>query len=135
MSNFELVCLVFSDPIEDTFSINIGRNRQVSHLKDAIKEKNKHRFEQIDSSELELWKVNISTNDKSKFEQLEIDTPHESVLKEVLEGVLLTDATKKIKKIFNSPPEEEHIHIIVKPPSELLLLYNILIFTREFVNV
>src|SRR3954469_10244079 len=116
MSAFVLVCLIFGDPIENTFTIEISKNKQINDLKNAIKEKTEHRFEKIDANELELWKVNISTSDKSKFEQLKSYTSYELMLKDVLEGVMITGVTKKIKKVFNSSPEEEHIHIIVKPP-------------------
>ncbi|GBC03279.1 hypothetical protein RclHR1_05050004 [Rhizophagus clarus] len=113
------VCLIFGDPVEDAFTINISKNKQISHLKVAIKEKIEHHFEKIDANELELWKVNISINDKSKFEQLETHTSNELILKDVLEGVMITDIAKKIKKVFNSPLEEEHVHIIIKPPAHI----------------
>ncbi|CAB4436830.1 unnamed protein product [Rhizophagus irregularis] len=56
MSSLVLACLIFDDPIENTFTIDINKNKQISHLKDAIKEKIEHRFEKIDANDLELWK-------------------------------------------------------------------------------
>lgn len=122
MSSPVFICLIFDDPIEKTFTIDISKNKQISHLKDAIKEKIEHRFEKIDANDLELWKVNISTSDKSKFEQLKTSTSHELILKDVFGGEMITDVAKKIKKVFNNSLEKEHIHIIVKPPGELIVI-------------
>lgn len=122
MSSLVLACLIFDDPIEKTFTIDIRKNEQISHLRDAIKEKIEHRFEKIGANDLELWKVNISTSDESKFEQLRANISHELILKDVLEGEMMADVTKKIKEIFNDSPKEGHIHIIVKPPGELTVI-------------
>ena len=61
------------------------------------------------TSDLVLWKVNISDEDASALKVI----PNDS-------DIMLP--TKKLIKYFTKEPIDEHIHIIVKPPSQTFLI-------------
>jgi hypothetical protein len=56
-SELELNCWVTDEDHRNIFPIEIARTRTVGALKDAIKDKRKRAFEDVDSSSLVLWKV------------------------------------------------------------------------------
>jgi len=58
MSNtLELICWVLGDDPSRVFAVEIARSRVVSFLKEAIKDKTKCEFNDIDARSLRLWKV------------------------------------------------------------------------------
>ena len=67
MSTITLSCLVMSEnPYENAFEVNIGINKSISKLKNAIKEKKQNDFANVDADKLKLWKVNISFEKENK---------------------------------------------------------------------
>ncbi|PKC55436.1 hypothetical protein RhiirA1_542517 [Rhizophagus irregularis] len=52
-----LLCLVKGNTTASAFAVDIDREKLVSHLKDAIKEKKQNDFAGIDADRLKLWKT------------------------------------------------------------------------------
>jgi len=53
----ELNCIVQGDETTHVFPVKIAGTESMGALKDYIKDKNKHAFEQVDAKTLNLWKV------------------------------------------------------------------------------
>ncbi|CAB4419627.1 unnamed protein product [Rhizophagus irregularis] len=86
------------------FAVDIDREKLVSHLKDAIKEKKQNDFAGIDANRLKLWKVSIPGDQDDQLRNLILQDSDELL------------AIRKISKYFPDSPPEEHIHVIVKLP-------------------
>jgi hypothetical protein len=56
----QLWCWVEGDDHKHTFPIEIMGSKTVSELKDAIKKKKEHTFQEVDADTLMLWKVSMS---------------------------------------------------------------------------
>src|ERR1051325_10157752 len=99
-----LLCLVKGNTTASAFAVDIDREKLVSHLKDAIKDK-------IDvptgfkAKDLKLWKVEIRDDQDDLLSNLSLQDQDELL------------ATKKISKYFPDSPAEEHIHVLVEPPA------------------
>jgi len=52
-----LFCWVIGTPTEQTFAVKVGHDDIWDTVKDAIKEKRKNEFADIDAATLHLWKV------------------------------------------------------------------------------
>ena len=102
-----LLCLVKGNTTASAFAVDIDREKLVSHLKDAIKDK-------IDvptgfkAKDLRLWKKEIPDDQDDLLSNLTLNDGDE------------LRATKKISKYFPDSPPEEHIHVIVKLPRKCL---------------
>src|SRR5436189_6053649 len=98
-----LLCLVKGNILANAFAVDIDREKLVSHLKDAIKDK-------IDvptglkAKDLRLWKKEIPDDQDDLLSSLTLNDGDELL------------ATKKISKYFPDSPPEEHIHVLVSPP-------------------
>ena len=81
-------------------------------LKKAIKEEKPNNFHSIDADQLILWKVSLP-----------LDSSIDKVLKQlvlednVTKGIQKLLPVKKLSSYFTNEPAEEHLHIIVEPPS------------------
>jgi len=103
MSPITLFCLVYDDPNADPFEVNIDRERTISVLKDAIKERRKPAFDHLPADHLRLWKWNKPTD---KVEGLD---PRD-----------LLDSRTTIGDVFeNDSPQRALTHIIVKAPCKI----------------
>ena len=116
-----LNCLVLGDDLEKIFTVEIQETKNVSILKKVIKEENAHRFANVDASDLCLFHVSIHLDDnvdKSlKNAKLELLKPH-LPLSEVLLRV-----------------EKNHLHIVVKVPSNGELISVVLHGTVSLIDV
>ncbi|PKC02148.1 hypothetical protein RhiirA5_381184 [Rhizophagus irregularis] len=112
-----LFCLIKGEKPDKAFKVIINKDKDVSDLKKVIKDEIPNDFAGIDAKNLTLWKVNVSANDKSKFERLETFIPYNSAVEEVLLGEKIENATEEVGKIFNYSLEKECIHIIIEPPA------------------
>ena len=76
-------------------------------LKKCIKEENKPAFDHVPAKALDCWKVSIS----------DIHNLPENIsdVQGVKEGPL--SPMKRLMSVFSDVPKDEHIHIIVKPPT------------------
>jgi hypothetical protein len=86
------------------FTIEIQRNKNVSILKDLIKEKKAHRLTHVDASDLELWNVSFPIDNVSSEESSTV-TP-----KLMSNRKLLSFADDLL---------DDHVHILVKVPRKL----------------
>jgi Crinkler effector protein N-terminal domain len=99
-----IICLVQGQSTQQAFAIDIDKTKLISHLKDRIKEKKQNDYCDIDADSLELWKVNIPSDD--------------ATIQELggIAGKKLNDPTQDIGEIFKTP-SKRHIHILVKCPT------------------
>lgn len=102
-AELELNCLILGDPSNRIFSVKIEAKESVGSLKRAIKEEKKQRFSYVDADTLDLWTVSVS--DIRSLD--EVDSPKVTPLL----------PTSKLWRVFSNVPEEEHLHILVKPPT------------------
>jgi hypothetical protein len=113
MSNtITLSCLVQGTGLDKYFKITIDKNKDISELKEAIWDKKKNTFSNIDANDLILWKVKIPISDKEKFKQFD-----ESTIEDVLDGTKIDDATDEVRDVFDNTSVRKHIHIIIERPS------------------
>ena len=90
----------------NTFPVDIGKDRLIGHLKEAIKAKKQNDFAGVDANKLKLWKVKISDYHDDQLRNLPLQVQDELC------------PTKKILKYFTATPAEEHVHIIVVSPAD-----------------
>ena len=117
----ELNCLVLGEDHSHVFPVEISVSKTVSALKDMIKEKKKHAFEQVDADALVLWSVSI---------------PDDETLEEELTNLELVDELSlspmnRLSNEFSSIPKERHLHIVVKTPAPGMCLWTIIPLYRH----
>lgn len=61
MSTTTLNCLLLNDDPTKVFTVEIPETKNVSVLKELIKEKKARQLAHLDASDLILWKVKLST--------------------------------------------------------------------------
>ncbi|CAG8810363.1 24221_t:CDS:2, partial [Dentiscutata erythropus] len=95
------------------FIIEINKVKTISQLRDIIKnDKKKNTFANIDANELTLFKVNISESRKCDI--------HPGIdIKRDFGGVELVNDFDSVEEHFGVNPAEKHIHIIIKPPTNI----------------
>ncbi|KAF9995417.1 hypothetical protein BGZ79_010899 [Entomortierella chlamydospora] len=103
-----IACLIDGDPIKDRFSILVSPTDSISDLKKLVKAEKASSFENIDSSEITLWKVLFPISDFTK----ELLAFKLDVLPSKLK--LLPDET--ISDIIRDGIPPESIHIIAEKP-------------------
>ncbi|CAB4396724.1 unnamed protein product [Rhizophagus irregularis] len=114
-----VLCLVLGEEVTDRFifdiSVEMWTSMKISHLRDGIKEKASL---SVPAHKIKLWKVAIPTKDMNDEKmKILINKSHESInVKEELGGELL-DAEDSISSKIENVPADNHIHIIVEPPS------------------
>ena len=59
-STLELNCLVLGEDSSHVFSVEILESKNISSLKEAIKDKKNNAFQHADADSLKLWKVGNS---------------------------------------------------------------------------
>jgi hypothetical protein len=109
-----LNCLVHGEtpPVDCVFTVEVAKSKTVAILKDVIKEKQQPTFNHISADQLSLWKVSLP-----------LDNSVDKVLKQLVlednitKGVQKLLPAKKISSYFTDEPTEEHLHVIVEPPS------------------
>ncbi|GBB98781.1 hypothetical protein RclHR1_03320007 [Rhizophagus clarus] len=111
-----LFCLIKGEKPEKAFKVFIKKDNDISDLKKVIKNEIPNDFADVDAKNLTLWKVNVSTTDKLKFEKLKTYISCNSAVEEVLNGEKIEDATEEVEKVFNYPLGKKCIHIIIEPP-------------------
>jgi hypothetical protein len=103
----ELNCLVLGDDSRHVFPVKIATTESVGALKKAIKNEKKNVFQHVDADALVLWKVSILDDDglQRRIEDLNL-----------VEEQSLRRPAARLSKIFSDPVEDEHVHILVRPP-------------------
>ena len=92
------------------FTVEIANTKNVSALKDYIKDKNPEAFRNVDARSISLWQVSIPVDDSFK----------ENLQKEELTDQKLLPVVKRLNGLFVNQPMEGHLHFIVKHNSESL---------------
>ena len=99
-----LNCLAIGDDLDRSFTIEIAKNKNVSILKDLIKEKKAPHLNHIAASYLDLWQVSFPIDD------LYFKKPP-TVGPKMRSNRLLSDA-------FPSELDINHIHVVACPPAQ-----------------
>ncbi|CAG8766953.1 2044_t:CDS:1, partial [Ambispora leptoticha] len=100
-----LGCIILGG--KNAFPVDFDTGKTIGHLKKAIKEQAELK---IPAYKLKLWKVNVPQSRKHEiYEGIDV--------KVKFQGIELDDDLSRIEKYFPQGPPEEHIHIIVEPPS------------------
>jgi len=103
--SLSLNCLVVGDNHDRTFTVKISKVENVSILKKLIKEEKAHRFNHVDASDLDLWRVSFPIDDLEK----ELGSIN-------LAGYLkLSPPSKKLTTFFTDV-EDDCLHVIAKVP-------------------
>ena len=97
--------LIDDDPSNSVFTIDISETKNVSNLKNLIKETRATTLKDVDSANLVLWKVDLP---EANFE--------EDSTKVKLVGNKPLKSLGKLSNIF-SALDETHVHLVIKRPS------------------
>jgi hypothetical protein len=62
--SLSLNCFVLGDDPDRMFTVEIAKTKNVSILKDLIKEKKASQLKDVDASDLNLWKVDLPQTSK-----------------------------------------------------------------------
>jgi hypothetical protein len=100
---YTVFCWVIGDPFDFIFPIYVSKTVNAASLKKTIVEENEA-FHGADPRTLNLWKVSIAEED------LETQLEHVSRPSDIRGAEKLA----RMARVFSSPPEFEHLHIIVE---------------------
>jgi hypothetical protein len=95
-----LNCFVLGDDLNKVFTVKIPKTKNVSILKDRIKEKNSNSFGNVDSKNIDLWNVSIPIDDDTE---------------EKLKNINNLEPLKPLLPLSRVFPrvEENHLHILI----------------------
>ena len=100
---FSLNCFILGDDLKKVFTVEVEKTKNVSILKDLIKEKKASRLEHVDASDLDLWNVSIPMDDNAGERLENIDD------REPLKPLL------SLSEVFPHV-DENHLHVVVRSP-------------------
>jgi hypothetical protein len=104
--SLSLNCLVLGDEPEKMFTLEVEKTKNVSILKDRIKEKNSNSFGNIDSKNIELWKFDLPLDELGEEPvHINLDT-----------CTKLSPSRLKLSSFFKGTVDDEHLHVIAKAP-------------------
>ena len=127
----KLRCWVIGTPTKRTFSVQVEQDGDWDSVKDAIKEKKKVDFSDIDADTLNLWKVRHCAIShviaQLPIQKVTIDLSRLSLLEseDFLKSVTANNPLHPIKSLstdLNDPLPDDQVNIIVveRPTRELL---------------
>ena len=102
-NTLELNCLVFGDSPDHIFTIEIANVKNVSALKDAIKDRKKFAFDHVPADTLILYKVSFP-----------VDDGLQENLRNFI-GYIPLSPVNKLSKVFSNV-YDTHLHIVVGCP-------------------
>ena len=108
----QLFCIIYpcEGPSKHAFSVKLGNDETIGHLKDAIKHENANYLKDIDANELTLYKLSIPRKDMSQaLSTLRFDESDDRVEK--------LDPMDSLDEVFPNGVEEEYLHIVAVKPS------------------
>ena len=104
--SLSLNCLIHGEVQEQMFTVEIEKTKNVSILKDLIKEKKASRLEHVDASDLVLWRFDHNLDELgSKPVNVNLDTYSK-----------LSPPRMKLSFFFNGTLDDELLHIVAKAP-------------------
>jgi len=109
MSTLSLNCFVLGGDSSEVFTVEILKTKNVSILKDLIKEKQSPRLNHVVASELILSQVSLP-----------VDTITPELTVDNIETCQKLHSVKKVSSIFGEALVDEHIHILVQVPTGAL---------------
>jgi hypothetical protein len=104
----ELNCLVLSDDSSHIFTIKIQGTKNISALKELIKDKNKPAFEHVPAHALKLFKVFFPVEDGLDAKLTRFRPEDEGHRR-------LSSAVERLRDAFGDATDN-HLHVIVLPP-------------------
>ena len=110
MSTLSLNCLLFNDDSTQAFTVEIPQTKNVSILKELIKEKKARLLAHLDASDLTLYKVSLS--DAEIDSHLKEANAHSKWISAVTRIHL--QPLEELEEVFPEPLQKKHIHIIFK---------------------
>ena len=123
-----LSCVILdSQPrLNHIFSVVISDSATVGTLKEEIQKQTRPAFDHIDADTLDLWNVSILAEGLS-----DADLP------DLLPNGPMLHPLNKLKPLFPDPPQEGHLHIIIRSPHiagvslNLFVLFDISCFLQR----
>jgi hypothetical protein len=102
-ADYTIFCVVVDN--SSPFPVDISPHKTVGHLKKAIKLEKQPDFDKFAADNLDLYLINLAY-DGSLIEKTE----------ELLASHSPLNPTDKLSAVFQGPPEDGIVHILVKPP-------------------
>jgi hypothetical protein len=101
-----LQCWVQGDDSDRVFPVEIEPTKTVGTLKEVIKDKKQHSFQNVDADALDLWNVSIPLDDSldERLNNLE------------LAGRGILRGFRKLSTVFSGKELDDYLTIVVKPP-------------------
>jgi hypothetical protein len=107
-----LHCLFHGDDPSHIFGVKLDDSEMVWALRDAIKDKKKHRLSHVDADAIDIFKVSFGRDD------LDTKLRHFQPKDDRAKGVHhLVEAMERLKQLFENPADN-HVHVIVWQPSD-----------------
>jgi hypothetical protein len=100
--SLSLNCFILGDKPDRTFTVEIPKNKNVSILKDLIKEKKAPHFDHIAASDLDLWLVSFPIDDLSSQNPPTVEPKLRS--------------EKLLSDTFPAKLDINHIHVVARVP-------------------
>jgi hypothetical protein len=104
--SLSLNCLIHGEDQEKMFTIEIEETKNVSILKDLIKEKKAFLLNHVDASDLDLWMVDL------RLAELAAGPVHVNL--DAFQK--LSPPRKKLSSFYKLDIDDERLHIIAKAP-------------------
>ena len=89
---------------DGAFPVSVRGDQSVYEVKKAIVSKSPHSFQEIDTRNLVLWRMDVESKQKKNFQESRLHNQDP------------LDDVDEIGVYFNGNPPKQHIHIIIKPP-------------------
>ena len=103
--SLSLNCLAIGDDPDQIFTVEIPKNKNISILKDLIREKKARHFNHVDASDLDLWQVSFPIDDL----QTELGNIN------LARYLKLSPPSKKLATFFTDVADD-CLHVIAKAP-------------------
>ena len=103
--SLSLNCLIYGEVQDKMFTVEVEKTKNVSILKNLIKEEKARYFNHIDASDLDLFQVSIP------MDELGAEPVHVN-----LDAYQKLSPRKKLSYFFNGTLDDERLHIIAKAP-------------------
>jgi hypothetical protein len=103
--SLSLNCLLLGDDLDRMFTVEIPKNKNVSILKDLIKEKNPSSLGNVDAKNIDLWQVSFPIDDlETELRNINLD-----------HYMKLSSPGKKLTTFFTDAADD-CLHVIAKAP-------------------
>ena len=101
MSGYKLFCVI--ENVSGPFSADVTADETIDDLKGRIKDKNANILQDVDATQLKLWRVEIPDDQEIDFSSL---APEDEL-----------KPTWDISDYWKNVPLKKHFHVLVKLPT------------------